>query len=157
MAINLPPNGSRGTAPPAFLRPLLRPLFALNVALVPLLGDRIRPGGSHLCVLRTLGVRTGLPRQTPLGCFDDPSGGWLVIGSFGGSARHPQWLRNLAKRPNDVWLQIGKRRTKVRATLLEGEERDATWKRIITASPNYAGYQRKTDRAIPIIRLTPQA
>ncbi len=158
MSIELPPRGSRGSRPPSggLLR-LVRPVLALNVALVPLLGDRIRPNGGHLCVLRTLGARTGLPRKTPLLCFDDPGGGWLLIASYGGAASNPQWLRNISRQPDSVWLQIGRRETRVRADTLQGAEREAAWQRITTQSPNYAGYQTKTDRVIPIVRLIPAA
>lgn len=158
MSIELPPRGSRGSQPPSGgLRRLLQPVLALNVALVPLLGDRIRPNGGHLCVLRTLGARSGLPRRTPLLCFDAPGGGWLIIASYGGAAANPQWLRNIAKRPDAVWLRIGRQETRVRAETLQGAARDEAWQRIVAQSRNYAGYQTKTDRVIPLVRLTPAA
>ncbi len=62
----------------------------------------------------------------------------------------------MAKNPNQVWAEVGKRKFKVRPQSLKGAEREAAWQRVIAASPSYAGYQQKTDREIPIVRLSPE-
>jgi F420H(2)-dependent quinone reductase len=71
----------------------------------------------------------------------------IVAGSAGGSARHPGWIFNLAKHPDQVWIEIGNRcsKLKVRPETLDGEERDRIWRQIIGEAPVYTGtHQRRT-------------
>jgi deazaflavin-dependent oxidoreductase (nitroreductase family) len=77
------------------------------------------------------------------------------VASAAGSARHPAWYFNLAKHPDQVWIEVGDAKLKVRPTLLSGEERAAAWQRVIREAPQYAAYETKTDRQIPIVRLEP--
>ena len=79
----------------------------------------------------------------------------MIVGSANGAARHPAWLYNLAKHPDQVWIEIGKQKIRVRPETLKGEERAAMWRRIVQAAPNYASYETKTDREIPLVRLRP--
>ncbi len=79
---------------------------------------------------------------------------WLIVASFGGNAKNPAWYHNLAAHPDQAEIEVGGRKLKVTATQLTGADRDAAWQRIIAAQPRYAGYQTKTDREIPILRLT---
>jgi len=60
----------------------------------------------------------------------------------------------MAKHPDDIWLEVGKRRFKVRAESLEGPERAEALARIAAIAPRYGTYRHKTDREIPIVRLT---
>lgn len=60
-----------------------------------------------------------------------------------------------AKHPDQVSVQIGDRQYRVTPETLSGAERAAAWKRITTQSPVFAGYETKTDRELPVIRLTP--
>lgn len=62
----------------------------------------------------------------------------------------------MAKHPDDVWLEAGKQRFKVRAQSLEGPERAGALARIAATAPRYGTYQQKNDREIPIVRLTRQ-
>jgi hypothetical protein len=55
--------------------------------------------------------------------------------------------------PRPVWLEVGKRKFKVRAELLKGEEYEAAYRRVVEDSHQYAGYRKITDRKIPIVRL----
>jgi len=154
MAVDLTPNGSRGGGFPKLPRPLMKLVIGLNVAFFRLLGRRVRIAGAPLVLLTTVGAKSGQTRQTPLGGFADGDN-WLIVASFAGSATHPAWYFNLAKNPDQVWLEVGGRKMKVRAESLKGEERAQAWQRISTQAPQYAGYQEKTDREIPIVRLTP--
>jgi len=77
-----------------------------------------------------------------------------VVASLTGAARHPAWFLNMAKHPDDIWLEVGSERFKVRGESLEGRERAEALARIARISPRYGGYQQKTDREIPIVRLT---
>jgi hypothetical protein len=60
----------------------------------------------------------------------------------------------MAKHPDDIWLEVGPERFKVRGESLEGPERDQALARIAAIAPRYGKYQEKTDREIPIVRLT---
>ena len=109
-----------------------------------------------MVLLTTKGARTGRTRTSPLGGFTAGENASLVVGSLGGAAHHPAWLFNMAKHPDDIWLEVGRERFKVRAETLEGRERAEALGRIATIAPPYANYQQKTDREIPIVRLTRQ-
>ena len=112
-----------------------------------------RPG-FRMVLLTTKGARTRRTRTSPLGGFTDAKNAWLVVGSLGGAAHHPAWLFNMAKHPDDIWLEVGRERFKVRAETLQGRERAVALSRIATIAPPYVNYQQKTDREIPIVRLT---
>lgn len=157
MPVTLGPGGTRGFELPKAIRPLAKAGMTLAHVAYRLLGDRMRVQGQRLLELNTLGGTSGLERHVTLARFDDPShpGSWLVIGSNNGAARHPGWCYNLVKNPDHVTVTIGKEQVKVRADSLEGEERDAAWRRVVSLSPGYGRYERTTDRQIPVIRLTP--
>jgi len=78
-----------------------------------------------------------------------------VVASNGGAPTHPAWFINLAKNPDKVWIEVGNRKLAVRADSLQGAEREQALARVAAVAPRYAGYQKKTDREIPVIRLTP--
>jgi F420H(2)-dependent quinone reductase len=69
------------------------------------------------------------------------------------AARHPAWFLNMAKYPDEIWLEVGHERFKVRGESLEGSERTEALARIAAISPRIGAYQEKTDREIPIVRL----
>lgn len=106
-----------------------------------------------LVLLTTKGARTDKEFTNPVAGFEQEDGTWLVVASKSGAATHPAWLYNLAKHPDDVWLEIGYRRLKVEPTLLKGKERHDALATIAAISPRYGAYQTKTDREIPIVRL----
>jgi deazaflavin-dependent oxidoreductase (nitroreductase family) len=110
--------------------------------------------GFPVVLLTTRGAKTGRLRTVPLGGFPDGEDSWLVVASLAGAARHPAWFLNMAKNPGDIWLEVGKERFEVRGESLEGEERAEALARIAAVSPRYGDYQEKTDREIPIVRLT---
>jgi len=116
-----------------------------------------RMRGTRLLTLTTYGSKSQREHSVPLQYFDDPThaGAWLVVASFAGAAKHPSWYVNMARNPDRVRVTLGKRTVSVRADSLSGAERAETWDRIVAASPGYADYQAKTDREIPIVRLTP--
>ncbi len=149
MTIELTPNGTRGVETPRLPRPLMNVIRGLMVWFARLAGNRT-------VILTTVGARTGRPHTVAIGRFAAGEGAFLVVASNMGSARHPAWCINMAKNPNQVWAEVGKRKFKVRPQLLKGAERQAAWQRVIAASPGYAAYQQKTDREIPIVRLVPE-
>lgn len=111
--------------------------------------------GFPALALTTVGARSGKQRSVPLGGFPDGPDAWLVVASAGGGRRHPAWFLNLAKHPDQIWIEVGSRKLRVRGRSLGGAEREAALRGIAAIAPRYAGYQEKTDREIPIVRLTP--
>jgi deazaflavin-dependent oxidoreductase (nitroreductase family) len=122
----------------------------LQSPLGPLLSTT--PMGRFL-VLHTTGRRSGRPRQTPLSYTTDDDA-FVVIASDGGSPRDPDWYVNLAAHP-DAEVEVGGRRRAVRAETVTGAERDRLWRQAVGSFRGYAGYQARTDREIPVVRLTP--
>ena len=117
-------------------------------------GDRF--GGLDLLYLTTFGAKSGKERVSPLARFADGEDAWLVVASNAGSDRHPAWYHNLRAHPDQVWAEVNGRRIHVRAEELDEEHRRAALERIIAGQPRYAGYQRKTSRALPVLRLSAQ-
>ena len=159
MPIQPTPNGTRGTAMVGtkLLRKVFEPLAKRQV------GAYRRTGGTDrmsrmmkfpVVLLTTKGARSGAERIAPLGAFQDGDDAWLIVASKGGSKTHPAWLNNMIQHPDDIWLEVGKRKMKVRAEALTGAAREEAYRRIATAAPQYGGYPKKTDRLIPVIRLT---
>lgn len=110
--------------------------------------------GMNLLVLATIGARSGQRRETLLGSFPDGDGAWLIVASAAGSASNPAWYHNIAAHPDDVEIEVGGKKVKVTATQLSGAEREEAWRKITAEQPRYAGYATKTDRTIPVIRLS---
>jgi deazaflavin-dependent oxidoreductase (nitroreductase family) len=111
-------------------------------------------GMGRTLVLTTVGAKTGQKRDAHLTAFPE-GGGWLVVASKGGSATHPAWFLNMARHPEKIWVQVGSRRLRVSAESLKGAERAKAWRRIVSEFSNYGDYEKKTDREIPVVKLTP--
>lgn len=109
--------------------------------------------GKPVVVLWTRGRTTGNVRKTPVMRVED-GGRYAVVGSKGGSARHPEWYLNLTADPQ-VTLQDGPEVGDFTARLASGEERAKWWERAVAAYPPYAEYQQKTSREIPVVILDP--
>jgi deazaflavin-dependent oxidoreductase (nitroreductase family) len=107
-----------------------------------------------LLYLTTVGAKTGQKRQSAVARFPDGEDAWLVVASAGGSAHHPAWYHNIAAHPDQVWIEFGGHQLRVTPEQLDGDARAQAWQRITQVQPRYAGYERKTDRAIPVIRLS---
>jgi deazaflavin-dependent oxidoreductase (nitroreductase family) len=115
-------------------------------------GDKFQ--GQDLLYLTTVGAKTGQKRQTTVARFPDGEDAWLVVASAGGSAHHPAWYHNIAAHPDQVWIEFAGRQLRVTPTQLDADARAQAWQRITQLQPRYAGYEQKTDRAIPVIRLS---
>jgi deazaflavin-dependent oxidoreductase (nitroreductase family) len=120
--------------------------------------NRIRRRGSFMgmrvLVLNTIGKKTGAERANPVGWFAGEDGTWLIVASAGGGARNPAWFYNIAANPDRVSIDIDRANIPVVGNQLHGADRDRAWASITTASPRFLQYESKTDRLIPIIRLT---
>jgi deazaflavin-dependent oxidoreductase (nitroreductase family) len=110
--------------------------------------------GQPLLYVSTVGAKSGQPRTSAVMAFPDGDDAWLIVASRGGTADHPSWFYNLVKHPDRVEIEVDGRKTAVTPQTLTGAERAPAWERITRERPNFAGYQEKTDREIPVIRLT---
>ena len=108
--------------------------------------------GKPIILLTSVGAKSGKLRKTPLMRVEH-AGEYLVVGSLGGAPKNPVWVYNLRKNPH-VELQDGADRHDYTARELSGDEREVWWQRAVEAFPNYAIYQTKTDRLIPVFLLT---
>jgi deazaflavin-dependent oxidoreductase (nitroreductase family) len=157
--IDIPPQGTRGTKMPfgGVLMRLAKPMMDMQVSRYRRAKDANAPTmmGLPTILLTTIGARTGLERTHVLGGFQDGDDAWLIVASKSGAPTHPAWFINLAKKPDQIWIEVGNRKLRVVADSLKGKEREAGLARVAAVAPRYAGYQKKTDREIPVIRLTP--
>jgi deazaflavin-dependent oxidoreductase (nitroreductase family) len=108
-------------------------------------------------VLVTIGRTSGEERKAPLGWFPGKDGTWLIVAAAAGAPKNPAWYYNLAANPDRVRIEIPEGTVPVAAEQLHGAERDEAWQQITTASPQFVKYQEKTDRELPVIRLTRKA
>jgi deazaflavin-dependent oxidoreductase (nitroreductase family) len=147
--------GTRGARQPGTGGPIGRWLTTRAI-------DQIRrkgkmPGlGFDALVLTTIGRKTGRERTTGVGWFRGNDDSWLIVASAAGARKNPAWYLNIAAHPDQVQIETAGRKVAVVAEQLHGAERDEAWRQITTAAPRFAKYQRKTDRVLPIIRLTPR-
>jgi deazaflavin-dependent oxidoreductase (nitroreductase family) len=108
------------------------------------------------CVVVTMrGRRTGKVRKAALMRVEH-EGVYAAVASKGGDDHHPGWYLNLLAHP-DVTVQDGADVYEVRAREVEGDEKAAWWARAVEVWPPYADYQRRTDRAIPVVLLEPRS
>ncbi|GAA3886212.1 nitroreductase/quinone reductase family protein [Saccharothrix violaceirubra] len=107
--------------------------------------------GARLILLTTTGARSGRAHTVPLGYLPDEDG-ILVIGSAGGTPRHPAWYHNLLASP-EATVEDGTFTYRATAEVLTGAERDDVWARAVEADAGWAAYQEKTTRVLPVVRL----
>ena len=105
-------------------------------------------------ILTTRGAKSGKIRKTPLMRVEH-DGEYAVVASEGGAPTHPQWYHNLVADPH-VELQDGPTKQAMTAREVTGDERATWWQRAVAAWPDYADYQTKTDRTIPVFVLSPK-
>jgi deazaflavin-dependent oxidoreductase (nitroreductase family) len=149
-------NGTRGRRQPGTGGPVGRWITKRVINRIRRKGKM--PGlGFNALVLTTIGRKSGLQRQTPVGWFPGPDGSWLIVASAAGAARNPAWYYNMAAHPDRVWIEMPGRKVAVTAEQLRGVERDQAWRQITAAVPRFAAYQQATDRELPIIRLVPRS
>ena len=111
-------------------------------------------GGNPVCLLTTVGRVSGRQRTTPLMAFPQQDGALVVVASNGGSDRPPSWYGNLRANP-EVHVQLGSQVRPMVARTATAPEKAEIWPRIIATAKNFAGYEKKTKRDIPLVILTP--
>jgi deazaflavin-dependent oxidoreductase (nitroreductase family) len=153
------PNGTFGAKTPGgkWLQKLFEPLMKRGIESYRRTGGKNRMSTMMkfpVVLVTTKGARSGAERTVTLGGFADGDDAWLVVASASGAANHPAWFNNMVKHPDDVWLEVGSRKMKVSGESLTGSEREEALARIAAISARYGQYPSKTDREIPIVRLT---
>lgn len=109
--------------------------------------------GMPVILLTTIGAKTGKLRKTPLMRVEH-NGEYAIVASLGGAPKNPVWYYNVTKNPH-VELQDGTATGEYQAREVTGDEKAIWWERAVAAYPDYADYQAKTDREIPVFVLTP--
>jgi deazaflavin-dependent oxidoreductase (nitroreductase family) len=108
--------------------------------------------GAPILLLHHVGAKTGTERVSPL-AYDEADGKLFIIASKGGTPENPAWYHNLLANP-ETTIEFGPDTVAVTAeALTEGEERARLYKHIADKMPNFAEYQTKTDRLIPVVVL----
>ena len=144
---------------PAFTRLWPRVQHPIDAALLKLTGGRVSMtqslSGVAVIELTTTGAKSGLARSMPLvGIFDGER--LALIASNFGQEHNPAWYHNIAAHPDDVRVVVDGVETAVTAEQLHDDARARAWAQICAAQPRFAKYAEKTDRVIPIIKLTPR-
>jgi deazaflavin-dependent oxidoreductase (nitroreductase family) len=109
--------------------------------------------GVPCLVLTTTGRRSGKLRRNALIYVQDGDD-YVIVASYGGRPSHPLWYRNLVDDPS-AKIQVGAETLDVTARTMSPEEKAVFWPQVVEVYAPYADYQAKTDRDIPVVRLTP--
>ncbi len=109
--------------------------------------------GTPVLLLHTVGARSGKPRTTPVAYLKDGAR-MIIFASAAGAPKHPAWYHNILAHPS-VSVEVGSAHLDACAVALEGEERDVMFDRQAGLHPQFADYQRRTTRLIPVIALEP--
>ena len=130
-------------------------LSTIHTLAYRLTGGRVgrRLVDNDMLLLTTRGRKTGTPHTVPLLYLRDGEA-LVVIASWGGRPNHPHWYLNL-EADAGAKVQVPGETWDVTAEPMEAEERAQWWPRIVEAYGGYADYQARTDRPIPVVRLSP--
>ncbi len=109
--------------------------------------------GATALLLTTTGRKSGEARTTPL-IYAADGDNYIIIASKGGAPTHPAWYLNISKTP-DVEIQVKDKVMKATASTVQGAERERLWSVATGVWPNFDQYAERTDRLIPVVKLTP--
>jgi deazaflavin-dependent oxidoreductase (nitroreductase family) len=109
--------------------------------------------GLKVLLLSTTGRKTGKQRTKPL-CYFEEGPDYVIIASNGGADKHPEWFLNLKSDPN-VKVRIEETEFSARAEVSDPKTRQRLWQKLISLSPYYIKYEKRTKRQIPMILLHP--
>jgi len=115
--------------------------------------NTLRGGSDPIVVITSVGVKSGNLRKNPV-MRVERDGIYVAIASKGGADEQPEWYWNFMAHP-EVELQDGAVRKTYRVELVEGAEREDLWQLAVDTWDTYASYQQKTERQIPVFKLTP--
>ena len=111
--------------------------------------NTLRDTGLPIIVITTRGAKSGNVRKQGLMRVEH-DGVYALVGSQGGAPKDPGWVHNLRAHPDQITVQDGPDPWDGVAREISGEEKALWWDRAVAAFPNYAAYQEKTDREIPV-------
>ena len=117
--------------------------------------NKLADTGLPVIIVTTRGNKSGKIRKTPLMRVEH-DGEYALVASQGGAPTHPVWYYNLKADPKAVMIQDGPEPHDMTVRELSGDERATWWERAVEAWPDYAEYQTKTDRQIPLFIATPK-
>jgi len=112
-------------------------------------GNTLADRGIPVVVFSTRGAKSGAVRKNPLMRVEH-DGAYAMVASQGGAPKHPTWYFNLKAHPDQVTVQDGPEPWDGVAREVTGEEKALWWERAVAVYPDYADYQAKTDREIPV-------
>jgi deazaflavin-dependent oxidoreductase (nitroreductase family) len=145
----MPLEGEFELSPTGWVRDQTEKIFETGTT------ESVDIGGRAVILLTTRGAKTGKLRKVPLMRVEH-DGEYAIVASLGGAPKHPVWYFNVQADPH-VELQDGTVTKDYDAREVTGEEKALWWKRAVDAFSDYADYQRRTDREIPVFVLTPRA
>jgi F420H(2)-dependent quinone reductase len=145
----MPLDGEYEISPTGWVRDQTEKIFETGTT------ESVDIKGSPVVLLTTRGVKSGKLRKVPLMRVEH-DGHYAIVASLGGAPKHPVWYHNVKAEPH-VELQDGTVARDYRAREVTGEEKAVWWERAVAAYPDYADYQLKTDRQIPVFVLEPAA
>jgi F420H(2)-dependent quinone reductase len=137
-------------------RVAVQSMTALNIAVYRMSGGRVAGSlrtGAALCLVTTTGRRTGRARTVPL-LFIEQDGALVLVASRGGMSAHPAWYLNLREHP-EITVQVGADVVAATARDATPDERRRAWPLLVAVYPRFEQYQRRTDREIPLVIVTP--
>ena len=108
--------------------------------------------GLPVIIVTTRGNRSGKLRKTPLMRVEH-DGEYALVGSMGGAPKHPVWVHNLRADPEAVTIQDGPEPFDAEVREVTGDERAELWQVMLRTWPNFATYEKRTDRVIPVFEL----
>lgn len=155
------PGRPKGMDSPLVPR-ILKVASRLNVAVYRATGGRVGgrwrvgsafPKGVPVCLVTTIGRKTGLPRTLPL-LFMPDGDRVILVASQGGLPEHPLWYLNLTANP-EVTVQVKRDVRRMRARTADETERAALWPRLVAMYADFDRYQSWTDRQIPVVICEP--
>jgi F420H(2)-dependent quinone reductase len=131
-------------------------MTGMNNVAYRLSGGRVAghvPSGAPICLLTTMGRRSGQRRTVPLLYVRDGDD-LVVVASRGGMGSHPAWYLNLRADPAAT-VQVGSSTRRVLARVASAAERRRLWPALTAAYPHFDAYQQRTSRHIPVVILSP--
>ncbi|SRR5579871_1405980 len=136
---------------------LFKTMNTIHRGALKLTGGRLgwRASGMDVLELTTTGRKSGEPRTVMLTSPLQQGDTMVIVASRGGDDRNPSWLLNLRENPDVEVVTGGQPKKRMRARIANPEERAELWPKITSAHKNYAGYQKKTNREIPLVLLEP--
>jgi len=135
----------------------LKTMNTIHRSILKLSGGRMgwQGGGMPVLELTTIGRKSGQPRAVMLTSPYQEGSTIVIVASRGGDDQHPAWFLNLRDNPDVEVAYKGGPKQKMRAHVADAEERARLWPLVTNDHRNYAGYQKKTQREIPLVLLTP--